>query len=65
MAAILTVSGLLLANRDTYPLREFRAGAHEFAAGNYQTALGSLDHAVRAQPEDADFLFARAKRGSV
>ena len=61
IAAILTVSGLLLANRDPYPLREFRSGAHEFAAGNYQTALGSLDHAVRAQPDDADFLFARGQ----
>ena len=60
-AAVLAIGGLLLANRDPYPLREFRAGAQDYAIGDYSAALGHFDHALQADPRDPRLLFARGQ----
>ena len=61
VAIVLTAGGWRLATRDPYPLREFHAGAQDFAAGDYQAALVHFDQAVEAQPGDANYLFARGQ----
>ena len=61
VAVLLTVGGWRLATRDPYPVREFRAGAQDFAADDYQAALAHLDQAIAAHPNDADYLFARGQ----
>jgi tetratricopeptide (TPR) repeat protein len=61
VAALLATGGWLSATREPYPLREFHAGARDYAAGDYQAALVHIDHAVEAQPGSAQFLFARGE----
>ena len=61
VAVVLTAVGWRLVTRDPYPVREFRAGAAEFAVGDYRAALPHLDLAVAAHPDAADYLFARGQ----
>jgi len=61
VAAVLATVGWRLATLDRYPLREFHAATQQFAAGDYRGALPHLEHALQAEPENADFLFVRGQ----
>ena len=61
VAVALTAIGWRLATLDPYPLREFHAATQQFAAGDDRAALPHLDHALQAEPDNADFLFLRGQ----
>jgi len=60
LAAVLAVAGYL-ALRDPYSVRQFKQAQAYAAQGDYDGAVKHLNQAIRVEPNNPEFLLARAK----
>jgi eukaryotic-like serine/threonine-protein kinase len=61
VAGVLMATTIMLATRDPYYLREYRAGLASYAAQNFDDAIEYFSAALKERPGDAGILFARAQ----